>query len=49
MDFLTLFGIYVAVVLTCIALVCKYSGHQQTPLGRLFDTATGVRAFGYDS
>ncbi|CAM4709282.1 unnamed protein product [Leuciscus chuanchicus] len=42
MDFLTLFGIYVAVVLTCIALVCKYSGHQQTPLGRLLDTFTGV-------
>ncbi len=42
MDFLTLFGVYVAVVLTCIALVCKYSGHQQTPLGLLLDKFTGV-------
>ncbi|XP_056627235.1 palmitoyltransferase ZDHHC4 [Triplophysa dalaica] len=42
MDFLTLFGVYVVVVLTCIALVCKYSGHQQTPLGRLFDSVTRV-------
>ncbi|XP_061912089.1 palmitoyltransferase ZDHHC4 [Entelurus aequoreus] len=32
MDFLTLFAIYVAVVLTCIVLVCKYSGQKQTPL-----------------
>ncbi|TKS90057.1 putative palmitoyltransferase ZDHHC4 [Collichthys lucidus] len=31
MDFLTLFAIYVVVVLTCIVLVCKYSGRQQTP------------------
>ncbi|KAG8009033.1 putative palmitoyltransferase ZDHHC4 [Nibea albiflora] len=31
MDFLTLFAVYVVVVLTCIVLVCKYSGQQQTP------------------
>uniref|UniRef100_A0A3Q3VZ07 Palmitoyltransferase n=1 Tax=Mola mola TaxID=94237 RepID=A0A3Q3VZ07_MOLML len=37
MDFLTLFAIYVLVVLTCIALVCKYSGQQQTPLTTLFN------------
>lgn len=42
MDFLTLFGIYVAVVLTCIALVCKYSGHQQTPLGQLVGAFTRI-------
>uniref|UniRef100_A0A8C1T7X2 Palmitoyltransferase n=1 Tax=Cyprinus carpio TaxID=7962 RepID=A0A8C1T7X2_CYPCA len=42
MDFLTLFGVYVAVVLACIALVCKYSGHQQTPLGQLLDKFTGI-------
>ncbi|XP_035467723.1 palmitoyltransferase ZDHHC4 isoform X2 [Scophthalmus maximus] len=32
MDFIALFAIYVALVLTCIALVCKYSGQRQTPL-----------------
>ncbi|XP_061765030.1 palmitoyltransferase ZDHHC4 isoform X2 [Nerophis ophidion] len=32
MDFLTLFAIYVALVLTCIVLVCKYSGQKQSPL-----------------
>uniref|UniRef100_A0A3P9LUJ7 Palmitoyltransferase n=1 Tax=Oryzias latipes TaxID=8090 RepID=A0A3P9LUJ7_ORYLA len=37
MDFLTLFAIYVAVMLTCIFLVCKYSGQQHSPLNRLFD------------
>ncbi|CAL9698835.1 unnamed protein product [Knipowitschia caucasica] len=37
MDFLTLFAVYVAVVLTCIVLVCKYSGQQQSPLTILFD------------
>ncbi len=42
MDFLTLFGVYVALVLACIALVCKYSGQQQTPLGLLLDKFTGV-------
>ncbi|TRY83994.1 hypothetical protein DNTS_009942 [Danionella cerebrum] len=42
MDFLYLFGIYVAVVLTCIALVCKYSGHQQSPLGRLLGAFTWI-------
>ncbi|XP_026861873.2 palmitoyltransferase ZDHHC4 isoform X1 [Electrophorus electricus] len=42
MDFLTLFCIYVVVVLTCIALVCKYSGQQQTPFGRLYTTITEV-------
>ncbi|NP_001290621.1 probable palmitoyltransferase ZDHHC4 [Esox lucius] len=40
MDFLTLFAIYMGVVLTCIALVCKYSGQQQTPFGVLFDALT---------
>ncbi|CAG04472.1 unnamed protein product, partial [Tetraodon nigroviridis] len=35
MDFLTLFAIYVLVVLTCIVLVCKYSGQQQTPFTTL--------------
>ncbi|NP_001134110.1 palmitoyltransferase ZDHHC4 isoform X1 [Salmo salar] len=44
MDFLTLFAIYVVVVLTCIALVCKYSGQQQTPFGLLFDSVTKVIA-----
>ncbi|XP_036428960.1 palmitoyltransferase ZDHHC4 [Colossoma macropomum] len=42
MDFLTLFSIYVVVVLTCIALVCRYSGQRQTPFGRLYDTFTQV-------
>ncbi|XP_049916679.1 palmitoyltransferase ZDHHC4 [Epinephelus moara] len=37
MDFLTLFAIYVVVVLTCIVLVCKYSGQQQTPFTILFN------------
>ncbi|KAK1881224.1 putative palmitoyltransferase ZDHHC4 [Dissostichus eleginoides] len=36
MDFLTLFAVYVTVVLTCIVLVCKYSGQQQTPFSILF-------------
>ncbi|XP_041671845.1 palmitoyltransferase ZDHHC4 [Cheilinus undulatus] len=44
MDFLTLFGIYVVVVLTCIFLVCKYSGQQQTPFNVLFNTITKVVA-----
>ncbi|XP_030631485.1 palmitoyltransferase ZDHHC4 [Chanos chanos] len=42
MDFLSLFAIYVAVVLTCIALVCKYSGQQQTPFGQLFNAVSTV-------
>ncbi|XP_066521416.1 palmitoyltransferase ZDHHC4 isoform X2 [Hoplias malabaricus] len=42
MDFLTLFSIYVLVVLTCIALVCKYSGQQQTPFGRVYNTFSQV-------
>uniref|UniRef100_A0A8C6U5F4 Palmitoyltransferase n=1 Tax=Neogobius melanostomus TaxID=47308 RepID=A0A8C6U5F4_9GOBI len=42
MDFLTLFGIYVVVVLTCIVLVCKYSGQQQTPFTLLFDSLAKI-------
>ncbi|XP_053367769.1 palmitoyltransferase ZDHHC4 isoform X1 [Clarias gariepinus] len=42
MDFLTLFGIYVVVVLTCIALVCKYSGQQHTPLSRVYNKLSEV-------
>ncbi|XP_054455111.1 palmitoyltransferase ZDHHC4 isoform X2 [Anoplopoma fimbria] len=37
MDFLTLFAVYVVVVLTCIILVCKYSGQEQTPFSILFN------------
>ncbi|KAJ8413654.1 hypothetical protein AAFF_G00081610 [Aldrovandia affinis] len=36
MDFLILFAIYVVLVLSCIVLVYKYSGQQQTPFGRIF-------------
>lgn len=43
MDFLTLFGIYVVVVLTCIALVCRYSGQQHSPLNSLYSFALKVR------
>ncbi|XP_060883610.1 palmitoyltransferase ZDHHC4 [Labrus mixtus] len=42
MDFLTLFVIYVIVVLTCIFLVCKYSGQQQTPFSVLFNCLVKV-------
>ncbi|XP_062859885.1 palmitoyltransferase ZDHHC4 [Trichomycterus rosablanca] len=42
MDFLTLFCIYVLVVLTCIALVCKYSGQECTPFSRLYSLFTRV-------
>lgn len=42
MDFLTLFAIYVVVVLTCIFLVCKYSGQQQTPFNLLFNAVAKV-------
>lgn len=42
MDFLTLFGIYVAVVLTCIFLVCKYSGQQNNPFNALLSYVTQV-------
>lgn len=42
MDFLTLFAIYVAVVLTCIILVCKYSGQQQTPFTVVFNAVGKV-------
>lgn len=42
MDFLTLFAIYVVVVLTCIVLVCKYSGQQQTPFTFLWDSLAKV-------
>lgn len=43
MDFLTLFAIYVVVVLTCIVLVCKYSGQQQTPFSIVFNCVAKVR------
>lgn len=43
MDFLTLFGIYVVVVLACIALVCRYSGQQHNPLNSLYSFALKVR------
>ncbi|XP_037320545.1 palmitoyltransferase ZDHHC4 [Pungitius pungitius] len=44
MDFLTLFAVYVAVVLTCILLVCKYSGQQQTPFSLLYNSVGQVVA-----
>ncbi|XP_041830014.1 palmitoyltransferase ZDHHC4 isoform X2 [Melanotaenia boesemani] len=44
MDFLTLFGIYVGVVLTCIFLVCKYSGQQHSPFNKLLNYVTKVIA-----
>ncbi|KAG7506643.1 putative palmitoyltransferase ZDHHC4 [Solea senegalensis] len=37
MDFLTLFAVYVLLVLSCIVLVCKYSGQQQTPFSILLN------------
>ncbi|XP_017273968.1 palmitoyltransferase ZDHHC4 [Kryptolebias marmoratus] len=37
MDFLTLFAIYVAVVITCMFLVCKYSGQPQSPFNTLLN------------
>ena len=43
MDFLTLFAIYVVLVLTCIALVCKYSGQQQTPFNTLLNSVGKVK------
>lgn len=43
MDFLTLFAIYVVVVLTCIVLVCKYSGRQQTPFSIISNSIVKVR------
>lgn len=43
MDFLTLFAIYVVVVLTCMFLVCKYSGRQQTPFSILYNAVAKVR------
>lgn len=42
MDFLTLFAIYVVVVVTCIILVCKYSGQQQTPFTILVNSVGKV-------
>ncbi|MEQ2237571.1 hypothetical protein ILYODFUR_024420, partial [Ilyodon furcidens] len=42
MDFLHLFGIYVAVVLTCIFLVCKYSGQQNNPFNTLLSYVSKV-------
>lgn len=44
MDFLTLFAIYVVVVVTCIVLVCKYSGQQQTPFSILLNSVGKVIA-----
>ncbi|XP_056152936.1 palmitoyltransferase ZDHHC4 isoform X1 [Lampris incognitus] len=44
MDFLTLFAVYVVAVLTCIALVCRYSGRQQTPFTLLLDCVWRVIA-----
>uniref|UniRef100_UPI003AAAA626 palmitoyltransferase ZDHHC4 n=2 Tax=Centroberyx TaxID=88664 RepID=UPI003AAAA626 len=44
MDFLTLFAVYVAVVLACIALVCRYSGQQQTPFSLLFNYISKLTA-----
>ncbi|KAE8284442.1 putative palmitoyltransferase ZDHHC4 [Larimichthys crocea] len=44
MDFLTLFAIYVVVVLTCIVLVCKYSGRQQTPFSIISNSIVKVVA-----
>lgn len=42
MDFLTLFAIYVVVVVTCIILVCKYSGQQKTPFTVLLNSVGKV-------
>lgn len=42
MDFLTLFAVYVLVVVTCIVLVCKYSGQQQTPFTGLLNSVGKV-------
>ncbi|XP_033886671.3 palmitoyltransferase ZDHHC4 [Acipenser ruthenus] len=42
MEFLTLFFIYVLSILTCLALVCKYSGKGQFPLEKLFVYLTNV-------
>ncbi|KAI5623176.1 putative palmitoyltransferase ZDHHC4, partial [Silurus asotus] len=42
MDFLTLFGIYVAVVLSCIALVCRYSGQHRSPFSRAYSLLSQV-------
>ncbi|XP_034049433.1 probable palmitoyltransferase ZDHHC4 [Thalassophryne amazonica] len=44
MDFLTLFAIYVVVVLTCIVLLCKYSNQQQTPFNVIFNSVVKVVA-----
>ncbi|KAM9424271.1 palmitoyltransferase ZDHHC4 isoform 1-T2 [Pholidichthys leucotaenia] len=44
MDFLTLFAIYVVVVLTCIFLVCRYSDQQQTPFNALLNFTAKVFA-----
>ncbi|XP_037134979.1 palmitoyltransferase ZDHHC4 [Syngnathus acus] len=44
MDFLTLFAIYVVVVLTAIILVCKYSGQQQSPFNYIFDATSKLLA-----
>ncbi|XP_028821327.1 probable palmitoyltransferase ZDHHC4 isoform X2 [Denticeps clupeoides] len=43
MDFLTLFALYVAAVLSCIVLVCKYGGQRhRAPVGRLCSAAAAV-------
>ncbi|XP_054623704.1 palmitoyltransferase ZDHHC4 [Dunckerocampus dactyliophorus] len=44
MNFLTLFAIYVAVVLMCMILVCRYSGHQDNPFNILFSCIAKVFA-----
>lgn len=51
MDFLTLFAIYVVMVLSCIVLVCRYSGQQQTPFTILINSVGRVRidAFTFNS
>lgn len=43
MDFLTLFAIYVVVLLTCMILVCKFSGQRQTPFTVPFNYLEQVR------
>uniref|UniRef100_A0A1A7Z406 Palmitoyltransferase n=2 Tax=Iconisemion striatum TaxID=60296 RepID=A0A1A7Z406_9TELE len=44
MDFLTLFAIYVVVVLACIIVVCKYSGQQQNPFNTLLSHVLKILA-----
>ncbi|XP_077481879.1 palmitoyltransferase ZDHHC4 [Stigmatopora argus] len=44
MDFLTLFVVYVAVVLTCIIFICKYSGRENNPLNSILNIISKVFA-----